>query len=454
MLVKRWTVPSRRTVIWASILLLLFLWLYQPTSSSHATVIPSKLVQQHIKEKAQRGGRYYIPQSWFDNLDGPVRTSNDTNNIIDAAELALELALRKKRFLTHTKIPLIVHQTWRSMDPTIWPPIVHESIGKWLSYATNEAGMENAPEVAYFLWDDEGLDALFDKYQQDMWEQFQMLPYKVEKADAFRVAVLRWFGGVYADVDVRPLKHPNHWVQPDDLKVWTDAKTGLQRGLDDKAAQPSYAYPPTTPVSWKGMVSGLKMDLASLKGVGAMLGIECDTRPEKDDYWRMGYSYAVQVTNWAMALAPHHPIGTQFLAHLAEQVVANARHLDEIDPLDLTGPPALTGVAKNYTAQNDPKLRWEGLSGLDDPVGGRGKVVVGDVLVLPITAFSPGRGWFHNMGSQPTTHPNARLQHMAAGSWRKTDLKVHAGKLCRTLFGYCKDWKKIPDPPKKSGSNG
>ena len=48
------------------------------------------------------------------------------------------------------------------------------------------------------------------------------------------------------------------------------------------------------------------------------------------------------------------------------------------------------------------------------------------------------------MGSQPVDHPNARLSHMAQGSWRKTSLKVEIGKLCRTLFGLCRDWSKVP----------
>jgi hypothetical protein len=182
--------------------------------------------------------------------------------------------------------------------------------------------------------------------------------------------------------------------------------------------------------------------------VNAIFGIEADNLPEPDDtYWRMGYTFPVQITNWALAMAPHHPVADRFLSSLAERVQTDVNMLSRIDPLDLTGPPALTRTVKDYAEGLPPEFSWQSLSSLDDSVpGGHAKIVAGNVLVLPITGFSPGRGSFRNMGSQPTSHPSARLVHMAAGSWRKADLHVTYGKLCRTLFGLCRDWSKIPDP--------
>jgi mannosyltransferase OCH1-like enzyme len=46
------------------------------------------------------------------------------------------------------------------------------------------------------MWDDDGVDALVQKYEPGMYQAFSALPYPVEKADAFRVLVLNWFGGV------------------------------------------------------------------------------------------------------------------------------------------------------------------------------------------------------------------------------------------------------------------
>ena len=127
-----------------------------------------------------------------------------------------------------------------------------------------------------------------------------------------------------------------------------------------------------------------------------------------------------------------------------EDVQLKASRLEHVDPLELTGPPMLTKVTMAHCDDVVPGFPWTQLSGLDDEVGGRGKVAAGDVLVLPITGFSPGRGSFNKMGSQPSTHPNARLHHLAYGTWRHASLKVTAGKLCRTLLGACRDWSKIP----------
>ncbi|GIL66428.1 hypothetical protein Vafri_19944 [Volvox africanus] len=48
--------------------------------------------------------------------------------------------------------------------------------------------------------------------------------------------------------------------------------------------------------------------------------------------------------------------------------------------------------------------------------------LVGDLLVLPITAFSPGVG---HMGAGPVGHPEARVQHLFGGSWRTQGFATH-----------------------------
>ena len=50
--------------------------------------------------------------------------------------------------------------------------------------------------MAWLMWDDAGVDALVQKYEPDMYQAFSALPYPVEKADAFRILVLKWSGGV------------------------------------------------------------------------------------------------------------------------------------------------------------------------------------------------------------------------------------------------------------------
>lgn len=246
-------------------------------------------------------------------------------------------------------------------------------------------------------------------------------------------------------MDTEPLKHPYTWVQESDLRPWTDASSGLELTVHTPRL-PSLPPRDHTHVSRNG-VARKGVDAVRGATVNAIFGIEADNPPEPDPtYWRMGYSYPVQITNWALCMAVHHPVADQFISTLTEAIRKDENNLSAIDPLDITGPPALTATAKLVAEAETLGFSWDGLSGKKDGKGGRGKVVAGDVLILPITGFNPGRGWFHNMGSQKVTHKNARLRHVAVGTWKKPDPKVHYGKLCRVLFGRCKDWKKIPEP--------
>lgn len=122
--------------------------------------------------------------------------------------------------------------------------------------------------------------------------------------------------------------------------------------------------------------------------VAAIVGIEGDNYADRDDYWRMGYSYALQLTNWAMAMAPQHPIASHYLAQVTTGILQNATRLKEVEILDLTGPPAFTKAVKTVCESEDPGFRWESLSGRTDPPNSTGKIAAGDVVVLPITGFS------------------------------------------------------------------
>lgn len=246
-------------------------------------------------------------------------------------------------------------------------------------------------------------------------------------------------------MDTEPLKHPFEWISSSDLLPWSEWSSQRSHSLHKPTTQALLDDRPGLTSDENVVIPGDE-NVPSEPSVHAIFGIEADNPPAPDTtYWRMGYTFAVQITNWAFAMAPHHPVSDQFILSLKTAISQNRDNLREVDPLDITGPPALTASIMIVAKKEEPRLSWDALSGLNgDPKGGRGKIIAGDTLILPITGFSPGRGSFQNMGSQSITHENARLRHIAAGSWRKVNLKVHYGKLCRVLFGLCKDWKKIP----------
>lgn len=210
----------------------------------------------------------------------------------------------------------------------------------------------------------------------------------------------------YGDMDTEPLRKPKSWINASDTQPWRDPGTGA-------------VYRSTKPVR-------------------AIVGLEADCPPGSDLYWRMGYTHPVQLTQWAFAWAPGHPILQMFLDRFSAAM--QERSNQAVDPLVLTGPVAFTEAVQSWLVATTG-LRWNALTGSHD--GGRSKVVE-DVLVLPITGFSPGRGRYGNMGSKPVTDPSARLRHRAQGSWRKFDLLVEYGKFCRTVFGRCRNWTKVP----------
>jgi len=319
---------------------------------------------------------WYIPPEWLDPSAPAPR------NILEAAQLAQRLAVEGNHNIPYSKIPLIIHQTWKDTDLVTWKPDVLEGVEKWLTYAT-AAGNES---MAYFLWLDEGCRQLVSGLQPDLAEYVDAMPLMVEKSDVFRILVVKLIGGVvspgyppkrililipwqYGDVDTLPLRSPASWLDETDVSAWTDPQTG-------------------TTYSTIARGSSVKQPIELI------LGIEGDNRPDTDDYWRMGYNYPVQLTQWALASAPNHPILKSFVSNFATMVKEVTRPYEgdpkaiknalyRVDPIELTGPAAVTLATKEWL-EKERGLRWDALTGLVDH--GRSKAV-GDTLIFPITAF-------------------------------------------------------------------
>lgn len=114
----------------------------------------------------------------------------------------------------------------------------------------------------------------------------------------------------------------------------------------------------------------------------------------------MGYLLPTQLTQWAFAWAPGHPVLQTFIDHIFEEVQTVSAHhagqlhsqstqteLQGLDPIALTGPVAFTHAVQSWLGTTTG-LRWNALSGLQD--GGKSKLVE-DILVLPITGFRYAR---------------------------------------------------------------
>lgn len=122
-----------------------------------------------------------------------------------------------------------------------------------------------------------------------------------------------------------------------------------------------------------------------MRPVSLVWGLEADTDPTTDSFWRMGYTYPVQVTQWALASAPKHPALSQFLRNLKGSIrrEKGSPNALKADPLTRTGPAAVT-LATSMWLEKEVSFRWNAVTGLKD--GGKSKLV-SDVLVLPMTGF-------------------------------------------------------------------
>ncbi|KAJ9617972.1 hypothetical protein H2204_013264 [Knufia peltigerae] len=400
---------SSRRIFPSVLFSIFFFWYFLPVRNHGPRKVTSAQLQQdhpllykHVHSFNGTGGTWYIPPHW---LPAP---NIQPENIVDAALLASHAAnASKHRKMHNSAIPLILHQTWKTRYANKWSDLLRNSVESWLQHVVRD-------EMAYFFWEDDGIMQFLHEFEPDFVETFVNLPANVERTDIFRI--------LYADIDTQPLRQPKYWVTPDDVAPWTDPMTNK-------------TFNSTTPV-------------------GLIFGLEADCPPMSDDYWRMGYTFPLQLTQWALASAPAHPVLLHFmdiLTHWLGEIAAQnngtittpsaIKQLHHIGPLALTGPQAVTIATKSWL-KGQAGLRWNALTGLDD--GGRSKLVE-DVLILPITGFSPGRGRYGNMGSKPVTDPAARVWHRAQGSWRSFDAVAEFGKVCRSLFGLCKHWSKGQD---------
>ncbi|KAK9366393.1 hypothetical protein V1509DRAFT_630231, partial [Lipomyces kononenkoae] len=319
-------VRSRKLKIcaFASLVLVLLVLGYFRSSSSSATNSELRLSKveyprlwQTVIDAGGQGGRWYIPPSWLTDAPAlPHSLKRDPTTTLEAAELAFYLVRSQSRDINGSTIPLIVHQTVASTDPKVWPVNVPQYVESWLSMCQGQklSGQVTATEheMAYILWDDDGVNEMMTKYEQNHFLNcYEAMPMSVEKVDIFRVAVLRWFGGVYSDIDTEPLRHPATWIEPMDIQPWEDELDNSTYSLP-KSSQatiypaPTNSYPQYLELCKLSSRRRRKPESSDL--VGAIVGIEADLPPDRDDYWRAGYGFPLQITQWTIALTPHHPL--------------------------------------------------------------------------------------------------------------------------------------------------
>jgi len=212
----------------------------------------------------------------------------------------------------------------------------------------------------------------------DVLEAYESMPLPILKADFFRYLILLARGGIYADIDTLALKPATDWIS----------------------------------------------DAFRVDGVGLVIGIEAD--PDRPD-WAEWYSRRIQFCQWTIQSKPDHPILQSIVDKITTETLkrkkANKLVADHDNVVEFTGPAVWTDAIFEYF--NDPEYfdmsESQGNITFLNFTGMTESKKVGDVVVLPITSFSPGIG---HSGSGTTDDPMAFVKHEFEGSWKPEEERI------------------------------
>lgn len=266
-----------------------------------------------------------------------------------------------------SKFPAYIWQTWK------WTPAHGE-----FTFRDQEATWtEKHPGFIHEVITDQvavHLLRLLYASVPEVLEAYDALPLPVLKADFFRYLILLARGGIYSDIDTYAIRSAVEWI-PDSVPRST---------------------------------------------VGLVIGIEAD--PDRPD-WKDWYSRRIQFCQWTIQAKPGHPVLREVVARITETTLKRKRAgslsgIVDKNVVDFTGPALWTDVVFEYfndgrffdMSESAGPIDWSNFTGME--MSKR----VGDVVVLPITSFSPG---VQQMGAKDVDDPMAFVQHEFEGTFHR-----------------------------------
>ncbi|KAK9375468.1 nucleotide-diphospho-sugar transferase [Lipomyces chichibuensis] len=226
-------------------------------------------------------------------------------------------------------------------------------------------------------------------------EAYFAMPKPILRADFFRYLILLARGGVYSDIDTTALKGVVKWFSYGVSDIVKNEKGDDTITLtDERAAEVARTIESDT---------------------GLVVGIEAD--PDRPD-WHDWYARRVQFCQWTILAKRGHPVVLRIVSHITTETlrrkVTGTLDLPKSKDagsqiMNWTGPGIWTDTIFEYLSGVQVHTDWHNVTGIS-----RGKVI-GDVVILPITSFSPGVG---TMGANGPEHPHAFVYHTFEGSWK------------------------------------
>ncbi|KAI1821413.1 glycosyltransferase family 32 protein [Xylaria intraflava] len=369
--------PFRRAIIFAAFFITAFILIRRSHGANEPKILPRPPPKSSPPNKDGVAPPHVPPTPHAQATeDRQAKYTPAQKTIQDLSKMSLydKLAYQYP-YDVETKFPAYIWQTWKNTpadskfkfrdQEQSWtdhhPGFVHEVITDQVAVHVIRLLYAPIPEIL---------------------EAYDALPEPVLKADFFRYLILLARGGIYSDIDTFALKSALEWV-PD-------------------------AVPQTS--------------------IGLIVGIEAD--PDRPD-WKDWYSRRIQFCQWTIQSKPGHPVLRDIVSRITTETLKRKRDgvfvSKEKSVVEFTGPAVWTDTVFDYF--NDPRyfdmkhstgeITYKNFTGMEM------SKKVGDVIVLPITSFSPG---VQQMGAKDLDDPMAFVKHDFEGTW-KPESERHIGEI-------------------------
>ncbi|KAI0125323.1 glycosyltransferase family 32 protein [Xylariales sp. AK1849] len=368
----------KRALIFAAFFLTAFILLRRShgSTSDDEQIVP--VPKKRPSAADSDGSPHHNPTTTSSGLD---RTPPQRGNHVpaqkalqDMSEMSLydKLAYQYP-YDVETKFPAYIWQTWK-YTPAHAEFHFREQEASWTEKHPGFVHEVITDQVATHL-----LRVLYAAVPEVL-DAYDALPQPVLKADFFRYLILLARGGIYSDIDTAALKSALGWI-PDHVPQ---------------------------------------------ESIGLVVGIEAD--PDRPD-WHDWYSRRIQFCQWTIQSKPGHPVLRDIVTRITQETLkrkADGHFISkEKSVVEFTGPAVWTDSIFDY--MNDPRYfdmsRSVGNITFLNFTGMVTARKVGDVIVLPITSFSPG---VQQMGAQDVNDPMAFVKHGFEGTW-KPENERHIG---------------------------
>ena len=354
---------ARKALVAAAFIIICVILFKSPSSSLPST--PATVVDNIISKTENLADDVAaVPTRAYPPPSPPKKPLNGQQIVQDISSKPLRDRLRYQfPYDLESKFPAYIWQTWKTA------PASGEFEERLRPYEASWS--ENHPGFVHEVIIDEAAVHLINYLYAavpEVIEAYTAMPVPVIKADFFRYLILLARGGIYSDIDTHVLKSAVEW---------------LPESLDRST-------------------------------VGLVVGIEAD--PDRPD-WKEWYARRIQFCQWTIQSKPGHPVLVDIVATITEdtlqmkkQGLLAIRQQPPKSIMEWTGPGVWTDAIFNYFNDKDYfdfSQRTTNVSYSEFFAITQHKKV-GDVVVLPITSFSPG---VQQMGAEDVDHPMAFVKH-------------------------------------------